>query len=136
MAINVARKTMTYSNAAGSGAVGTVTLFNVTGEVLVHYLVAFCTVDLTSGSAAILSTGVTGNVTLFIPTEGFDQIDANEFVASTSIPDGYALESTQKDQIIEENIINDVTVAALTGGTIRYTVYYSPISSDGNVVAA
>ncbi len=130
--------TKTYTDTAGNGAIGAVTLFTVTGEVLIAYLMAFCTTDLT-GATATITLGVTGKVTvaqtpLFIAATIATDIDANEFWVDTT-PDaaGIAIPAALKDIVITDNILNDVATAGVTGGVIRYDCYWLPLSSDGLV---
>lgn len=130
--------TKTYANTAGNGAIGAVTLFTVTGEVLIAYLTAFCTTSLT-GATATITLGVTGKATvaqtpLFIAATTATGITSGLFWVDTA-PDanGIAVPAALKDIVITDNILNDVAVADLTGGVIRYDCYWLPLSSDGLV---
>jgi glutamate dehydrogenase/leucine dehydrogenase len=133
-----ATKTMTYSAVAGSGNVGSVALFTVTGEVLIVAMSAFCTTLLTeSGATATIALGVTGSTSLFIAATNAVEIDANEFwVDATPDANGIAVPAALKDIIITDNIINTVGATNITAGVIRYDVIWIPLSSNGNVVAA
>ena len=129
-------KTLAFTGAAGLGAKGAVPLFTVTGEVLVEKIVTFCSEDL-AGAAATLELGVTGSVALFVAANVGTTIDVGEFVVSTTpTGNGIAVTAACKDIVITDNIIGTVAVADITDGTIRVDVYWRPLSSDGNVVAA
>lgn len=135
--MEVARKTKTYDGTAGAGAEGTVSLFNVTGEVLVHNLTAFCTSSLAAGVACEINLAVTNSVELFILDTLGTNIDGDEFwVSTTPTGNGIALPAALKEIVIEENIINVIKTGDVTSGTIAYTCYWDAISTDGNVAAA
>lgn len=136
---SLATKSITYT-AGGTGAAGTATaIFTVTGEVIVLYLVAFCTTDLTeSAGTPTLALGVVGSTSLFVAATTATVIDASEFWVDTG-PDanGIAIPAGLINIAITDN------VQCLVGGTnnisdgvIRYDIYWRPLSSDGNVVAA
>lgn len=130
-------KTMTYANATGTGAQNDIiTLFTVTGEVLVHYIVPFCTTLLT-GASATLSLGVTGSTALFIAATTATEIDANEFwIDTTPDANGVAIPAALKEIAITDHIVCEVLTSNITAGVIRYTLLWTPLSSDGYVVAA
>lgn len=132
-------KTMTYTGAAGAGeAASPVSLFTVTGEVLVVAVTAFCTTLLTeSGATATIALGITGSTTLFIAATNAVDIDANEFWVDTA-PDanGVLLPAGLQNVVITDNIINTVATTNVASGVIRYDVYYIPLSSNGLVAAA
>lgn len=131
-------KTLTFTGAAGLGAVGAVPLFTVTGEVLIKALVPFCTALLAEAApTATLALGVTGATALFIAATNAVDIDADEFwVDATPDANGVALPAALKDVVITDNIIGTVGAQAISSGAIRFGVYWQPLSSDGNVVAA
>lgn len=131
-------KTITFTGAANLGAVGAVPLFTVTGEVLIERLVPFCTTLLTEAApTATLALGVTGSTALFIAATTATAIDADEFWVDTAPdPNGIALPAALKDIVITDNIIGTVAAQAVNSGVIRFDVYWTPLSSDGNVVAA
>src|SRR5512145_721060 len=130
-----ASKTITFTGAAGLGAVGAVPLFTVTGEVLVCYLVPWCSVDLTeAGATATLALGVTGSTSLFIAATTATAIDAGEFWTSTTpTANGVALPAALKDIVTTDSIIGTVAAQAVNGGALRLDCYWLPLSSDGNV---
>jgi len=127
-------KTVAFDGAAGNGAVGSVALFTVTGEVIVLYLMPYCSEDLVSAGGGTLALGVTGNTSLFIAATTATAIDNGEFWTST-VPtaNGVAVPSALKDIAITDNIIGTVATGDITDGTIRFDCYWIPLSSDGNV---
>lgn len=127
--IQTARKTITFSSTSGEQ-----TWFNVTGEVLVRFIVGFCTTDLVGGTS--ISLGVTNSTSLFIGATTTTAIDTNEiWVSTTPTADGIAVPAACKDIAIEENIVSAL-VGTITSGVIEVTCMWMPISSDGAVAAA
>lgn len=131
-------KTVTFTGAANLGAVGAVPIFTVTGEVQVVSLVPFCTTLLTEGApTSTLALGVTGSTSLFIAATTATDIDANEFwVDATPDANGIALPAALKDIIITDNIIGTVAAQTVASGVIRFTCFWIPLSTDGNVTAS
>ena len=130
---NVARKALTFTGATSFGEVGAVPLFTVTGEVIINKIIPYCTTNLAGGSAT-LALGVTGGVADFVAATTATDIDANEFWVDTA-PDanGVAIPAALMDIIITDNIIGTVATANITAGVMEFTVYWTPISVDGNV---
>ena len=131
-----ATKTVTFTGAAGLGAIGTVSYFTVTGQVLIVYIVGFCTTDLV-GATGTLVLGVPGRSNLFIASTLGTDIDADEFwIDATPDAAGIALPAAMKEIVLTENIIITVAVADITAGVLRVDAYWMPLSSNGKVVAA
>ena len=131
-------KEITFT-AGGTGANATETdLFTVTGAVLVHSITAYCTTSLEeSAGTPELALGVNSGTADFIASTVATLIDTGElWISGTPTADSIALPAGLKDILVEENI------SCLVGGTnnisagvISVAVLWSPISSDGNVVA-
>ncbi len=130
------RKAVTFDSGAGTGAIGNVPLFTVTGEVIVAFLVPYCT-TLLAGASATLALGVTGSTALFIAATTATDIDADEFWIDTA-PDanGVAIPAALKDIAITDNIVGTVATAAISAGVLEVTCYWWPLSDDGDVEAA
>lgn len=129
-------KTITFDGTAGAGAVGTVTVFTVTGEISVVQMTAYCSTNLTEAApTATLSLGVTSSATLLIGSTTATDIDAGEFWVDTG-PDanGVAIPAALKDIVITDNIIATVGSQAVDAGVIRFDLYYLPVSGDGAAV--
>ena len=125
-----------YDGGAGNGAVGAATIFTVTGEVYVVILVSFCTENLV-GLTATISLGITGSTALFVAATTAEDIDNGEFWVDT-VPDanGVDVPTALLDVAITDDILTQIATAAVTDGTIRFTLYWLPLSSDGNVTLA
>lgn len=135
-----AQKTLTFTGAANLGAVGAVPLFTVTGEVLIEYLVPFCTVNLTEaapgGATIALGTAAAGGSALFIAASTVLDIDAGTFWIDATPGDlGAALPAALKDVVVTDSIRATVAVAAVNGGAIRFDAYWRPLGG-GSLVAA
>jgi hypothetical protein len=138
--LQLATKTITYT-AAGTGLAGAATaIFTVTGQVLIQYLVPYCTVNLTeSAGTPTLALGVVGNTAIFLGATTATAIDAGFFWLDTSPAEVGAMALPAA----LTNIVTIANVQCLVGGTnnisagaIRYDVWWRPLSSDGNVAAA
>lgn len=130
-----AQKTVTFTGGAGAGAVGTVTCFTVTGEILVVALSTYCSTNLTeAGATATLTLGVTSSATLFIGSTNSTDIDAGEFwVSTTPTANGIALPAPMKDIVITDNVILTCGTQATNAGVLRLDMYWMPLSSDAAV---
>lgn len=136
--LHKATKSVTFDAGSGSGAVGSVAYFTVTGEVLVCFMVPFCTGSLTeAGATATIALGVTGSTALFIAATDAVDIDANEFWVDTA-PDanGIAVPAALKDIAITDNVIATVATQNVNGGALRIDLFWYPLSSNGLVVPA
>ena len=133
------RKTITFTGGAGLGAVGTVALFTVTGQVLVKSISGFCSVLLAEGGAtAEMSLGVVGDVDLFIVITEPEDIDANDFWVDDTPTEvgGLLLPTALKDILVTANIQLDITNDSVDSGVMEFACYYWPLSANGNIVAA
>lgn len=132
-------KTLTFDGLAGTGAVGNVPLFTVTGNVQVVAVVPTCTTDLVSAGGGTLALGVTSNTALFIAATTATDIDAGEKWVDTA-PDanGVALPAALKDIVISDNdeIVGTVATGDITGGVLEFVVEWIPLSSAASVAAA
>lgn len=129
-------KTVTFDAQAGTGAVGAVPLYTVTGEIEVLRLVPFCSTSV-AGSGT-LALGVTGDDDLFLAATTGTDIDAGKFWLDTDPAEvgGKAIPAALKDIAVTADIIGTVGSNTLTGGVVRFTLYWRPLSPDGNVVAS
>lgn len=129
----VATKTIAFDGAAGTGAIGNIPLFNVTGDVLVMPF-ATCTESL-AGATATLTLGITGNGTAFISSTTATGIQVNMGWRDSS-PSTNEVLATSPTILNARNILAVVGTAAITDGTLNFYVIWRPLSADGNVVAA
>lgn len=109
-------------------------LFTVTGTVEL-VLIAICTTNLAGSSATIEVGTSTNSASLIAQTTGTD-IDAGEIWHDAS-PDSTIEESSvYTRKIVNEDVIISVGTADLSAGVIKFILYWTPISSDGDVVVA
>lgn len=127
--LKFAQKTITFDGNSGTGAVGSVPIFTITGQVEVALIVPICTTTLT-GASATLALGVTGNTTGFIGATTATGITTSARIWMSTSPTAnlLAVPSALKDVVIESNIIGTVATAAVSGGAIQFNVYYLQLS--------
>lgn len=139
--------TQTWTFVAGTtGAVAAHTVYTITGRVFVDLLTCFCTSTLTSGGTPAITLGTTSAVTGFLtaPTGGAPGIVTNDWWLTAVTPQlvggpvdvvtgGTVVSSRHK--VLAENIVLDIPVSTVTGGTLIFDIWYTPITSDGALVA-
>ena len=133
-------KTIAFDGTAGLGLeTSDVTVFTITGRVLVHAITAFCTEDL-AGATATLALGVTGDTDAFIASTTATDIDANDWWAAAAPPaaNGVTLADSvtggittgQRLKAVSGNIFITISTADITDGTLVFDVIYTPLT-DG-----
>lgn len=131
-------KTVTFDGGAGSGAVGIVNLFTVTGGVDVS-IEAFCTTLLTeAGATATIEVGIAGNTAFIIAQTDAVDIDANE-IWHDATPDStieLTSDASKEVTIHGSDIIATIGAQNVTAGVIIFSMLYTPRTSDGLVEAA
>lgn len=135
-------KSLTFTGAAGLGAVGNCVLFTVTGAIHLVSIDAVCktTVTVDGGTgAASLSLGIVNSTVLFIAATTANTITSTDkhWQSATPTANGIAQAAAQKDIDISQNIVAAVTSSGtqiVNGGVIDFRVIWFPISSDGNLV--
>lgn len=132
--------TITFDGTAGKGAIGTGTVFTVTGEVLIERLVPFCTVNVGvdgGTGAASVQLGIANATTLFVASTGAVDIDADEFwIDATPDANGIALPAALKEILVTQDVQFEVTSTGtqkVNAGSVRFTAFWRPISADGLV---
>jgi len=130
-------KTIEFDGEAGSGAVGTVALFTVTGAVHV-VVVGYCTEDLTeAGATATISVGITGATAALIALVNAVDIDVGEIWFDATPADVKALTSLGGAFVGGgEDIFATIAAQNVDDGTIDFCCFWTPLSADGNVVPA
>ena len=135
-----AAKTITFTGAAGLGAVGTVSLFTVSGDVLITGFVGKCTTNLTE--AAPTATVVVGTATTtnhFLTVQNAVDIDADELWGS-SVSRATTIQpnttTTYELGAINQNIIITVGAQNVTAGVVEFTCFWRPVSIGASVVPA
>lgn len=130
----IVSKAITYV-AGTTGATGATTLFTVTGAVVVR-LFGVCTTLLDeAGATATIEAGISGNTAALIAQTNAVDIDANEVWVDNAPA---TIEALPSHKIIGngQDIIQTIATQAISAGVLTYYCLWSPISSDGNVVAA
>lgn len=125
-------KAITFS-ALTTGAVGATTLFTVTGTVAVRLFGVVSGTDVT-GSGTI-EAGIAGNTAALLAQTTGTALDVGEVWIDNAPATVEALPALQ---IIGagQDIIQTIATDTLNAGTLTYYCLWSPISEDGNVVAA
>lgn len=123
-------KAITYS-ALTTGATGATTLFTVTGTVATRVFAVVSGVDLTGSGT--LEVGIAGNTAAVLAQVAATALDVGE-VWTDSAP--ATVEALPALQIITGSIIQTIASDTVTAGTLTYYCLWTPISADGNVVAA
>jgi len=135
----LSHKSLTFTGAAGLGAVGNVPLFTVTGEVVVLAIVPYTTDSLTVGGQddPTLALGVTNATALFIAATLATNLLTGEFWTEPTgggvANSGIAIPAALKDIAITSNIVGTVVDHNITGGTLRFDVYWRPLSAGASV---
>lgn len=124
-------KTITFV-AGTTGAIGTTTLFTVTGVVAMN-VYALCTSDLL-GATATIEVG-TATLTSALANQVVATTVDNHEVYSNSIL-AVAASVAAHTHVVNEDVIQTIATAAISGGTLIYYCGWIPLSSDGNVVTA
>lgn len=132
-------KTVAFTGAAGAGAVGTVALFTVSGEVSFK-IVAYCTVDLVSAGGGTAEVGVTGNTAAVIAQTTGTDLDAGDiWYDNTPVAGVATYDATNFPVFIDVNgsdIILTVGTGDITAGTIVFKLFYNAITANSSVTAA
>lgn len=141
------RKTVTFTGGAGAGAVGTVNVFTVTGDVAVKLYVKCTTtlVDTVDGATFEVGTATVDNIFWSGSAEptDLDTIVAGKYLTSNFVNDigdytvsGGFRENGDLGTVIDENIIITVETQAINSGVLQFYCLYYPLSSGASVVAA
>lgn len=131
-------KTMTFDGATTNdpgdfdGTGNPATLFTITGEVALNVF-AICTTDLTGASATVEVGTATSTAALC------NQVTATNVDDHESWHDanqGVGINVAGHWHIVDEDVIQTVGTANITGGVLQYYCWWVPLSADGKVVAA
>ncbi len=131
-------KTAVFSDGVGTGQAGTYALFTVTGAVTVRIIIE-CTDTLIEGvTGGTIEIGITGDTATIIAQTVSDTIAVNEIWHDATSDADIEAYSVMKDFIIVNGMDIFATIAAqtITAGTLVLYCFWTPLSSDGLVVAA
>lgn len=124
-------KTVTFSDSTG-----TISLFTVTGDVIVQ-LIAVCTTNVASVAAGSLVVGVSADTDSILPsTVGTDLVAREVWHDSEPTSEIVPLDDMRKYIITDGNDIVMTLSVQIDSGALVFYCYWNPLSSDGRVVAA
>lgn len=129
-------KTMTFSDAAGAGALNsTIKLFKVEGTVICS-LRGYIETTL-AGATATLVHGVAGTTNMLIPILTCTTLTANEGIdkSATVVARGTALDKVPLWCVTDTDVIATDATAAITAGKINYVLDYICITPNAQVTA-
>lgn len=130
----VAEKIVTFSNATGKGAVGTVAVATVTGHVEMA-VIAVCSTNM-AGTSATIELGTSATTAGLIAQTTATNLIANEIWHDATPDASVELSTVILRKIVSDDVIVTVASAAATGGVVKFVILWSPISGDGNVTIA
>jgi len=121
-----------------TGAAQAYTIFTVTGDVLLQVF-GICNIALTSGGAATIELGVSGDTAAFVAQTTATALIANEVwldatpTLTKEILDPAAIPRTW---IVAagQDVIFTIGTTTLTAGDVDFYARWSPLSADGMVV--
>lgn len=128
-----------YDFAADTGAQAAYTVFTVTGNVLIHALFGICEDAFTSGGAAKIELGIVGNTAVFVAQTTATDLIANEiWYAAAPATTLEQIDLTTLSFVVTNGTDVSFLVSAvdLTAGKVNLYCVWSPLSADGNIVAA
>lgn len=137
--IRAPTKTITFTGGAGAGAVGSVTVWTISGRVLIQILPPpFCTTDLTEALAtATVSLGVTSSTGFLLGATTSTAIDANEWWDDTTPALGIATDimtrGSSNPVVVSENIIITCATQATNGGVLVFDCWYRPLTAGASL---
>ena len=134
----IATKTLTFTGASTLGLHGTSsTIFTVTGLILVEFICARATTNLT-GATATITFGTTSKTTLFLGTTTVTNlVTTTEIWANaTPVQGGVVLPATMINTVIDENVIIPSThvSADVTAGVLEIDMIWRPLTRTATVV--
>lgn len=124
-----ATKTITYA-AGTTGAVGTTTLFTVTG-IVAMYVFGLCEVDLTGSGT--LELGVAGSTAVLANQVAATNVDIHEVWHNSTLAVGGTVGNAV--HVIDQDVIQTIATNTVTAGRITFYCFWSPVSADGLVTA-
>lgn len=132
---NKCQKDYTFSNTAG----GAYAMFTVTGDVIVR-IAAVCTTSITSAAGANIELGIAGATTVIIAQTLSTNLVARE-IWHDATPDS-EIENMSQTTVMSDHFISDGNDIILTlsaqvdTGALSFYAFWTPLSSDGNVIPA
>ena len=129
LGLPLVQKDLTFSNDTGA-----LTLFTVTGDVIV-WLIPVITTDVVPNTTANIRLGVVGNTDAMIVDSDADDLDARGiWVDQTPDNEIEPLDRIRSYIITDGNDIILTLSSQVNSGAIRFYLFWDRLSSDGNVV--
>ena len=125
--------TVTFT-ATGDGAVGSIPLFTVTGDVLAQVF-AVCSTLLDSDGAATVEVGITGNTAAIIAQTTATTIDAGE-IWYDNTPVTVGAEPGYKILTNGTDILQKIATETVKAGVLTYYCNWVPLSDGADVTPA
>lgn len=126
-------KTIAFTGAAGLGAVGAITLFTVTGTVMINVF-GFCTEDLVSAGGGTVEVGTSSSTAALCNQQNATAVDNHEVWHNSVL--AVAGNVAAHLHPVDQNVILTIGTGDVTDGTISFYANWSPISEGATVVAA
>lgn len=142
------RATVTFDGTEGGGAFGVgniVTVFTVTGRIVIRELFIFCTSTLVSAGGGTLVLGGASDTDAYLAGLTASTAVTGDWVAGavTSSPGsmnfphlsggGAQTQAMPWNKAVSENIIFTIGTASITGGVLVIDAFYEPITDDGRL---
>jgi len=130
-------KTIVFDGGAAKGLSGSpIPLFTVTGSVWC-LIVGFCTETTAVSGAATIEVGITGATAALIP-QTLASLIANGDIWFDTSPTSSEPQASIGGAFIGggNDIFGTVGTANITDGTVTWACFWTPLSADGNVIAA
>ena len=131
LGMNKIVQTITFSN-----DIGTVTVFTVTGDVIARVMPVITT-DLTSIAGANIRLGVVGNTDAMIVDSVATNLDARGVWVDQTPDNEIEPMDRMRNYVITDG--NDIVLtldAQVDAGVIVFYLFWTPLSSKGDIVAA
>ncbi len=131
-------KEAAFTAGAGTGDAGTFALFTLTGAVIVR-IVAVVTETVVEGvGGGTIECGITGDTATIIAQSVATTLDVNEIWHDATPDADIEATSVISEYIIVNGMDIFLTIAGqnITDGTVLFYAFWTPLSSDGAVVAA
>lgn len=131
-------KTAAFTAGAGTGDVGTFALFTVTGSVIVKILAEVTETVVEGVGGGTIEVGITGSTAAIIAQSVSTTLDVDEIWHDATPDVDIELLSVIKEFVIVGGADIFATIAGqnITDGTVVFYCFWTPLSSDGLVVAA
>lgn len=137
----MAEKEVAFDGSTGNGEVGEIDLFDVTGDIL-YLMVAKCSESL-AGATATLQFGLDGDTDALMSALLATNIDAGDFWLKEAGAFHSSVEMPSQGSQYQDMLVSagvdikaEVATADITDGTIKFYLWWYPLSSNADVESA